>query len=340
MKATAAASDTQTASADSDEAARFVHRAYGICGSARTIACERDQIFHIASADGREFLLKIFHSDESPDAIRLETAALLHIAARDPVLPVQHVIRTVAGATEAIFARVGEPPRIAKLLSYLPGALLASVPATSPLRRQIGTMLARLDIALAGFAPEGIERELIWDMQRATALRPLLEHIDNAELRALAAAALEMFEQEKRRLDLLPKQAIHNDFNPYNILTDARAPERIGGIIDFGDMVRAPRICDLAVAASYHATDLSHLLELVCAYHAVNALTVDERALLFTLIRTRLAMSVTISGWRAKLYPENAAYILRNTPSARAGLVYLAGLEPEAAQNALNEALR
>lgn len=35
---------------------------------------------------------------------------------------------------------------------------------------------------------------------------------------------------------------------------------------------------------------------------------------------TRLAMSCLITNWRAKLYPENRAYILRNAPASWAGV--------------------
>ncbi len=339
MAMAARKADAAPSPISAEDAARFVERAYAITGEARMIAGERDQLFHVVGGDGREYLLKIFHPDESNDAIRLETAALQHIAKRDPALPVQRAVRAVSDTLETVFARAGEPPRAAKLLTYLPGPLVASVPMTASLRRQIGTALARLDIALADFAPYGIKRELFWDMQQAVTLRPLLAHIDDETIRTLSADALDAFERAAPGFDALPKQAIHNDFNPYNVLVAAEAPETLAGIIDFGDMVTAPRICDLAVAASYHAADLDNLLEVVRAYHDISPLTPEERTLLFTLIRTRLAMSVTISGWRAKLHPENRTYILRNVPVARAGFSYLAGLAPDEAQNALNTAL-
>ncbi len=330
--AAAATTDGDPLPIGAEDAAQFVSRAYGIVGAARMIACERDQLFHVTVMDGREFLLKIFHPDESNDAIRLETAALTHIAARDPALPVQRAVPAADGALETVLIHGGGRPRTAKLLTYLPGPLLASVPVTSSLRRQIGTALARLDIALADFAPDGIARELIWDMQRALALRPLLAHIDEEPLRALVAKTLDAFEQIKPRFEALPKQPIHNDFNPYNVLVGADGA--LGGIIDFGDLVSAPRVCDLAVAASYHAADLSHLGELVNAYLRSNPLRQEELDLLPALIRTRHAMSITISSWRSKLYPENAAYILRNAPSARAGLLYLSNVSEDALKRA------
>ena len=43
----------------------------------------------------------------------------------------------------------------------------------------------------------------------------------------------------------LPKQIIHNDLNDWNVLV---SDNEIKGIIDFGDLCYAPKICDLAIA--------------------------------------------------------------------------------------------
>ena len=49
----------------------------------------------------------------------------------------------------------------------------------------------------------------------------------------------------------LPRQVIHGDFNPHNLLADPADPTQLTGLLDFGDMTLSHRICDLAVAASY-----------------------------------------------------------------------------------------
>jgi Ser/Thr protein kinase RdoA (MazF antagonist) len=117
---------------------------------------------------------------------------------------------------------------------------------------------------------------------------------------------------------------IHNDLNFHNVVVAADAPEEVAGILDFGDMVRSPLVCDVAVAAAYHvrADDrpLADAAEYVAAYHAASPLDGAELEVLGDLIATRLAMSVLISGWRADEHPQNREYILRNEPAARAGL--------------------
>ncbi len=61
-------------------------------------------------------------------------------------------------------------------------------------------------------------------------------------------------------------------------------------------------------------------------------------ALLYDLILARVFTTLLITGWRAARYPDNAAYILRNVPSARAGLEGLRRLGRERALLAFSEA--
>ena len=68
--------------------------------------------------------------------------------------------------------------------------------------------------------------------------------------------------------------------------------------------------------------------ELIAAYHAVTPLNPTELDILFTLMATRMAMTVVISSWRAHRHPENRDYILRNNNAAWARLRRVARLSP------------
>ena len=115
----------------------------------------------------------------------------------------------------------------------------------------------------------------------------------------------------------------------HNVVVDERG--EVGGVIDFGDMVSAPLVCDVAVAAAYHVRDdaapMVDAWEYIEAFSAERALSTDEVALLPSLIAMRLAMTVLITNWRANLYPENRDYILRNEPNAWRGLLAMTRTE-------------
>ena len=84
---------------------------------------------------------------------------------------------------------------------------------------------------------------------------------------------------------------------------------RVCGLIDFGDLCRAPRACGLAVACAYAMALLPvperQVLPLVAGYHEVAPLAPEELALLPDLIRTRLAMSIAMAARQRRDQPAN-----------------------------------
>jgi Ser/Thr protein kinase RdoA (MazF antagonist) len=82
-------------------------------------------------------------------------------------------------------------------------------------------------------------------------------------------------------------------------------------------MLEAPRANDVAVAASYHFQGgLEAPAALIAGYQAVLPMTERELSLVPLLIAARSMLTVAITSWRAKLYPENRAYIQRNLTAA------------------------
>lgn len=291
---------------------------YGIEGELQPLSGERDRNYRLEHRnDGARFMLKISHPAETALVADFQTQALLHLAAADPGLPVQRIVPTLDGAPSFLADPGDALPRVVRLFTYLPGLPLPDAPR-SPLQQQnLARMLARLDLGLEGFNHPAGDLPLPWDVQRADSVRGLLSHIADATPRALATKALDRFERDARPvLSTLAQQPIHNDFNIYNVLVDPQDPDRIAAILDFGDMVRAPVVNDLAVAAAYQIgtgeDPFADIVPFVAAYHAVRPLVPAEADVLYSLITARLVMVVAISGWRAARYPTNAAYLLRN----------------------------
>jgi 4-aminobutyrate aminotransferase-like enzyme len=102
---------------------------------------------------------------------------------------------------------------------------------------------------------------------------------------------------------------IHGDLNDENLLV---IEGRLAGVIDFGDMLYNPLVCDLAIALTYallHAPDPWDAgARIVAAYHAVRPLSVTEVELLYPLITARLAVSLVVSARRRIEDPERDAW--------------------------------
>jgi Ser/Thr protein kinase RdoA (MazF antagonist) len=327
-----------------EDAVALAHSAFGIYGNAHPLKSERDQNF-LLSGEGGRFLLKITNPAEDRSVTNFQTAALLHVATVDPDLPVPRLLPDRQSRHEHVFTPAGGQPRVARLLSFLPGVIATLVPASAALRQSIGGMLARFDRALAGFSHPAQDHELSWDIMHTGRLRPLLAEIEDRDRRARVESVLDYFEMRAApALAGMRWQVIHNDLSLFNVLVDKDAPSHVAGVLDFGDMVRAPLINDLAVASSYHfraqGDPLAPIIDLVGAYHAGQPLQVGECDLLYDLIATRLSVTVLITESRAKRHPENRDYILKNHPAAILGLRRLQEITREDAQHRFRRALK
>lgn len=300
------------------EAEALALRLFGVQGRAEQLTSERDLNFRIRTAAGETYVLKIANAAEPEAAIQFQNRALRHLEKTDPGLPVPRIMATRNGQD-----CVRVDGCLTRLLTWLDGPLMHQRPRTQAMRRALGEVHARLHGALAGLAGPEASEPLLWDIQHTAQLEPLLKHIP-ADRRGVVELALQRFKARVApALSLLPAQVVHNDLNPHNVIVSDDGGA-VTGIIDFGDMVHAPRICDVAIAAAYHVRrdgdPFADIMDYVGAYHAASPLSAGERGVLTDLIVSRTAASVLISTWRAELHPDNSQYILRNVPAAWAGL--------------------
>ncbi|WP_052365258.1 phosphotransferase [Halotalea alkalilenta] len=320
------------------EAVALVERHYGLNVSVEALGGERDTNYHARTSDGHGYILKFANQSETPLVTNLTTAAMLHIAERDPSLPIQRLIAACNGEHEPCLAIEDGEPTITRLFTWLDGMPLWRAERSAVQRAAIAALLARLDLALADFEhPAAAGHELLWDIKHVDRLRPLIEAIADPARRDLLQALLERHQSTVApQVAKMRAQLIHNDLNPHNLLVDPRDQQRVTGILDFGDAVHTPLIHELAVACSYQIDeDDGHPLEavgqFVRAYHRVLPLRPEELEALFDLIKARLATTVIITSWRAQRHPENDTYILRNNPPAWRALERLGEISPQAA---------
>ena len=314
---------------------------YGLRPIARRLSSERDQNF-LLQVNGRGFVLKIATPVEDRAVTRLQTLALLHLSTTEPDLPIPRVFPALSGAHELALGFADGSTRVVRLLSYLSGTPMSAVAVSAALRSDIGRSAGRIARGLRSLSHGGVRQKLLWDLQHAAELRPLVDAVP-ADLSELVGRFLDGFEAHAQpALTKLPRQLVHNDLNPHNIVVDPATCDRVAGIIDFGDLAYTARVNDLAIAAAYQVADsddpLAPACELIAAYHAVAALDAAELEVLFDLMATRMVMTIVIASWRALRYPENREYILRNHAGAAARLRRIAGLSRNAAQRQIRRA--
>lgn len=310
------------------EAVELAWNHYGlVVQSVTPLTAERDQNLLCCAANGTRWLMKFANPGEDRLVTDFQTAALCHLEAADSLLPVPRVRRNLAGSTLCDVTLSDGRSSSLRILSWVEGTPLVNAPQSRTQRQSLAVIHSRLTRALSDFAHPGQGHILQWDSSRLDRMAHLLPHVDGPEMADLVAQVLHDFHEIVRPvLPGLRRQVIYNDLNSSNVLVDSTEPARIAGIIDFGDIVEAPLVNDLAVAAAYQFGpdgDRAAAGEFIAAWHKELPLTSEEIRLLPFLIEARLALTLLITGYRASRYPENAVYILRNNAPARAALTEL-----------------
>lgn len=312
--------------------AEVVAEKYGLRGDYTLLVSERDQNFRLRTPTGRQFVVKVTGLLEDRTATDFQIAALLHFE-QNQFDYTPRVVRTLSGdSRSAITSDEGDEHSL-RVVTWLEGRLLRDVGLTTDNVARFGRRLAELDLTLKNFEFDGDGQAGLWDMQDALQLRSLLPHVNDEAVHRYASAALERFEDPVlSALRALPKQAIHNDANPENILIGGDGD--ISGFIDFGDALKAPRIIEVAIAASYlrgcGENPLEYIDAFVAAYHQRSPLTETELDLLFDLVRTRLASTLIMMYWRLSARDEDDPYrqkTLENESNAFEFLVFLSELD-------------
>ena len=320
------------------QAVRLARELYGLETSARALPGEYDDNFHLTSAAGQAFVLKVMHPAREHSFIDLQCRALTHLAQRAPHLPLPRVKPNRSGALFTSMAAADGSVRLVWLLTFVIGTALAEVcPHTPELFGDLGRFLGEMDAALQSFTHAAAHRELKWDSSRAAWIRDFVKHIADAQRRALVEKFLALYEAEVLPLlTRLRRSVIYGDANDHNVLVSNPwpPPRKVVGVIDFGDMHHGLTASEPAIAAAYailgKEEPLPAAAAIVAGYHRAFPLDDLELRVLYALIGARLAVSVTNSAHRKTIKPDDPYVTVSEAPAWEA-LERLAKIHPRLA---------
>ncbi len=301
---------------------------------------EWDRNFLLSGESGPVAVLKVSHAAQERAWLEVENSVLDRLSEHLPGVAFPRVLRTAAGEGVLELSDGEGRPHFARLLAYVPGTLYAHAkPHGRTLLRSLGDALAHVDLALEGFSHAALRRPFKWDLDQALWIEEHLDLLAEGPRRALVEAVLADYRREVVPAQpSLRRQAAYNDANDYNVLV---RDGRVAGFVDLGDLVETSLVNDLAIACAYalmgHVAPLDAAREVVSAYHRVNPLLPEEVAILWTLIRTRLAVSVVNSALQGVERPENGYLGISERP-AWTLLERMAAVSPRRATYALRSA--
>src|SRR5262249_40331239 len=296
-----------------DAASELAERGLGLVGAATALGSERDQGFMIIGDDGPLGVLKISNTNEDAAILDMETRAALHVLAVDPSLPIAPPIPVLAADPATFNIRVPGPTgalHFVRANGFVPGR--ASVDPNELDGNALfghGVTLARLGRAMRSFFHPSAARTLLWDVQHASALRPMTGAIEDQH-RSLVEDVLDRFETfVEPRWPRLRSQVIHGDVTLDNALVDEQG--RISGIVDWGDMSFSALVCDLtsALESLLAGRDRDHVIPLamrfIDGYRSITWLEPDELAGLPDLLCARLVTVAVLFSWQTQRQPDN-----------------------------------
>ncbi len=300
------------------DAALALRRLWGLEGEISTLPGERDRNFVLARPDGARWVLKVSRLGEDRALLEAQNAMVHRLAERARPFLFPLVVPSLAGL-EIETLEAGDARHLARVVRWIPGRPLARLDRRPPsLLREVGRLLGTVDRALDGLELTALRRDFYWDVRGGPAL--VAEHAAALppDRRALLLRRVEAAgEALSSRLERLRIGLLHGDGNDWNVLVTASdrpeesaEPDRVSGLLDFGDAVYSWLPAEAAVGAAYammgQPDPVAAAAAVVAGYQASNPLTRPELEVVWALAGLRLAMSVTIAALQHGQRPDDA----------------------------------
>lgn len=276
----------------------FVEAAWGITGSLKALAGERDQNFRMTAKSGERYVLKVGSPMEDLSLVDYQVGALLHIEAFDRTIPVPRMIRSREGKPVECMIDDGGEGHAVRVLSYVPGVPIRErMPPPPEACLAIGTLQGRICEALRDFSHEAQDHFMPWDTMNGLVESPALRtaYLPD-DLQPVCETHLLRLERDTLpRMRALPSQVIHNDAHTGNVMCDPDYPSEITGFIDFGDLAHRPIIADLATSLTSfmgHAEEpLTAAENVVRGFNAVYPIPDEQLELLYDALVARAILT-------------------------------------------------
>ena len=325
-----------------DEVRRILRTGYGLEAERVDVVSGELATVCRAVAHGRTYALKAMPvRGADVHHVRWQTDVMRRLANRG--LPVPALTADVKGSDLHEHVR-GETLVLVQLTDWFSDPPLHDVEVDRPLLRSVGETAAQVSIALEGLEPP-VPSTHPWELVRTReSLIAALDEVRDVSVARLVRDALEVF--DRRLAPLLPHLpwcVVHHDLHDSNLLVGSSptGPRGITGILDFGDMVRAPRVAELAVAAAYAARNTEDprgaLIDVAAGWSSRLDLTPDESRALLPAAIARLAVNTAI--WASRMSGPRAEYARARAVGSTGALAALLEVEPPPFHRDLAEAV-
>lgn len=313
---------------------------YGLRAHAlQPLESELSTVFRVATAEGRAFACKASaYSERALRIVRWQVGAMERLQRLG--IPAGETLPDRAGASVRVAEWDGRPV-ILHVGGWLEGIPLSEADPSPALMRAVGRTAAAVSAALAEWPAPPAPVSHPWELVRTLrSIDDSLARMPASGARALVEAARDRFLDMAGRLDALPRQTVHHDLHDSNLLVDGA--ESIGGVLDFGDMVRGPRIAELAVAAAYAGraaeSPVAAFLQVVEGWGRTVPLLPEEADALLDAAIGRLGVNLAV--WTARGGGDRDAYARNRSARTARVLREFLDADPDAVRRRIRSLVR
>ncbi|MDH5738193.1 MAG: phosphotransferase [Gammaproteobacteria bacterium] len=329
-----------------DAVAERVVEQYGLTGPMSPLEGERDQNYWLKPEDSgqkshTEYVIKIASQHEDAEVIDFQLQALRHIEQQDPSLGVPRLLLTKDQELTTHIRDQNGQPHILRILEYLPGIPFGDSHPSSKGFEQIGRFQGRLSLALTDFKHPQSRHFMPWDISNGLVFNEPLLHQASPEARSMAQKFLPHLDSVTfPAMHSCRRQVIHNDCHAGNLLRANKETDEVTGVIDFGDIIGAPLVQDMAVSMAgflvYESEPLPVLGSILKGYHQIYPLNKEEVALIGDLVIMRLVLTLLLFDFRLATHDNPPAFLAEEKPLVMNSLNQLGRLDRQEIINYLD----
>ena len=271
--------------------------------SLKELKSERDKNFLLKLKNKPLYVIKISNPAESISLLKLQDFVLNSLIKRNSI---KNFIPKTIHSTIKVYQDKLNRNCYVRVLRFIEGKMYAEVNHNSILEYSLGTLLGNLSKELQNLNHPNAFRKFEWDPSNITWIKKEINFFKGNKKKIISTNLEEYNYFIKKNLKNLRFSLTHGDANNYNLVVKNNL---VSGLLDYGDMIYAPTINDLAVCLAYalmKKEDLySTLKNIVINYHKIFPITFYEIFSLMTLVKARLTITVVMAEKQRKKFPNN-----------------------------------
>ena len=267
------------------------------------LSSERDKNFLIKITKNSKFVVKISNTSESINLLKMQDFIIDKLSKRKNI---KNFIPNRIHKSILVFKDQFNRESFVRILKYIDGDMYANIKSNNCLEESIGYFLGDLSNELKNLGHSASFRKFLWDPSNIDWIKNKQKLFSGFKADIIKKNILEYNFFVKKNKHNLRYSLTHGDVNNYNLVIKNN---KLVGLIDYGDMIYAPTINDLAIALAYVLMKKDDLFlslkNVIINYNKKFPISLKEIYSLITLVKCRLTITVVMASIQRKKFPKN-----------------------------------